>query len=150
GDGVTQDEAKAFPLLTQAANGGAPQAMQELGELYFTGQGVAQDRYQGMIWTIRAGEKGAPLALIHIGREYASGVSVPKDLSKAVFFMTIGIQHAQPARRNALLPALENITRQMSADDVKKIQQDAQKWGPGQGALAQVLADANAQHGKVP
>jgi uncharacterized protein len=150
GDGVTQDEAKSFPLLTKAANAGAPQAAQELGELYLTGRGVAQDRYQGMVWTIRAGERGAPLALIHIGREYAEGVSLPKDLSKAVFFMSIGIQHAMPGRRNEFLPDLEIISRQMSVDDVKKIQQDAQKWGPGQGALAQVLADANARHAQVP
>jgi len=150
GDGVTQDEAKAFPLLTKAANGGAPQAMQELGELYFTGRGVAQDRYQGMVWSIRAGEKGAPLALIHIGREYANGEAVPKDLSKAVFYMSIGIQHLMPGRRNEFLPGLEIVARQMSADDVKKIQQDTQKWGPGQGALAAVLADANTQRGKVP
>jgi predicted aspartyl protease len=147
GDGVAQDDAAAVKQLTVAATAGHTVSQANLGELYFTGRGVAQDRYQGIVWSVRAGEKGGPVALIHIGREYGNGLALPKDNAKAMLFMTVGIQRLPPPRRNQFQPALDTIVRQMSADAVKTIQQNAQKWAPGQGKLSDVLADADKQRG---
>ena len=147
GDGVAKDDAQAFKLLSIGAAGGILPAEADLGELYLSGRGVAQDRYQGIVWSVKAAEKGAPVALIHIGREYANGEALPKDADKAALYVIVGFERLPPGRKAEFQQALDRVTSQLPKNQIEKIQLDAKKWVPSQGALSGVLADAGKQRG---
>jgi hypothetical protein len=142
GDNVTQDDATAFTWLMQAAKGGDADAQTDLGVLYSEGRGVAVDRFQGIAWWVSAAEQGAPLALVNIARSYANGLALPKDNLRAMFWMVAALQRATPLQRNQLATSFNNIARQISRDDSRRMAQDAQKWSPGPGSLDDVLMDA--------
>lgn len=56
GDGVLQDEKKAFSWLSLAAEQGHSDAMFTLGEMYYYGQGVIADSAQAYEWHLRAAQ----------------------------------------------------------------------------------------------
>lgn len=54
GDGILQDEKKAFAWISRAALQGHTDAMFTLGEMYYYGQGVIADSTQAYEWHLRA------------------------------------------------------------------------------------------------
>jgi hypothetical protein len=106
------------------------------------GRGVEMDRYQAIMWWVRAAEKGAPFALSNIARAYSTGNALPKDSVKAMFWMLAAWQRMTPAQHNQVAQNFNNIVRQVSVDDGRRIGEQAQKWAPGPGSLDTVLDDA--------
>lgn len=50
GQGVEKDPAKAFELLSKAADAGRPLAQHHLASMYFAGEGTAKDSSQALLW----------------------------------------------------------------------------------------------------
>ena len=142
GEGVAQDDGKAFALITKAASAGQAQAQMTLGYLYLSGRGVAADKYQGMVWTIKAGEQAVPQALFNIAGGYFKGNALPQDKERAVYYLSIGMQRATPQERARVAGTTNAIVSSLSSDDVKRIAERARRWSPGPGSLRDVLDDA--------
>jgi hypothetical protein len=144
GDGVQEDDATAFDWAKRSALKGNPPAQVGVGYLYFTGRGVKRDYQQAIRWTVMAGEQGAPVALSNIAKSYLSGSGIPKDLHRAMFWISAAIARVPPNQwqmTQRFLQTRYTIARQLSVEDVKKIEQESEKWSPGKGSLADVLAD---------
>lgn len=146
GTGVAADDKAAFDWIKRAAKAGDMRSQTSLGVLYYTGRGVKADVREAINWTVSAAEQGAPAALSNIAKSYLNGNGVRKDLRRAMFFIAAAQQRIPPVQyqfMQRLQQTRYTIVRQLSVEDVKKIEQDAEKWSPGKGSLADVLADAD-------
>jgi len=145
GDGVDPDDKAAFDWARRAGKAGVPQAQVSVGYFYFAGRGVKQDYKQGIRWTVMAGEQGAPVGLSNLAKCYLQGNGVPKDLHRAMFFISLAMQRVPPMQWQMTQRFTQTryaIARGLSVEDTKKIEQDSEKWSPGKGSLADVLADS--------
>lgn len=69
--------------LREAAEGGDPKAMFEIGARYSEGRGTKADDAKAAQWYERAAELGLAPAQYRIGNMYEKGVGVARDLKKA-------------------------------------------------------------------
>ncbi len=148
GEGVAQDDAKAFALFQAAAAAGNAPAQVDLGYFYLSGRGVAKDSHQGILWTVKAAEQGLPAALMNIARGYFRGEVLPQDNDKAARYMMAGMMRATPAQKARFANDINNISRAVSADDLKHAADGARRWSPGAGSLSDVLDDAARQQSR--
>ena len=141
-DGVALDDNKAFALISKAAAAGIMVAETDLGYMYLHGRGVPIDKYQGMTWSVKGGEQGAPAALSYFANAYFKGEGLPQNLDKAAFYGAVAYRRGNAVQRAAFKPMLDDISRQMSATDIKEAADRAAKWTPGPGSLSDVMRDA--------
>ena len=142
GNGVAQDDSKAFALLTKAANAGNTLAEINLGYLYLNGRGAPMDKYQGMVWTVKAGEQGDPAALYNIANAYFKGKALPQNNDKATYYMYTAYSRSTPFQRNRFAGTINEVSRAVSNDDLRHEADRARRWSPGPGSLSDVLDDA--------
>lgn len=83
GKGTAVDYAKARELFLAAADK-IPDAMSQLGEIYFMGLGVPRDEKQALSWYKKAADAGDPQALYELGLMSETGVSTTLDFAQAV------------------------------------------------------------------
>jgi localization factor PodJL len=76
------DEAGPLPLR-EAAEGGDPKALFEIGTRYADGRGVAPDMKGAAKWYERSAELGFAPAEYRIGNFYEKGIGVERDIAKA-------------------------------------------------------------------
>jgi localization factor PodJL len=75
---------EAGPLaLREAADGGDPKAMFEIGSRYAEGRGVAADMAKSAVWYEHAAELGYAPAQYRLGNFYEKGTGVERDVAKA-------------------------------------------------------------------
>jgi TPR repeat protein len=72
-EGKTPD---SIPLLRQAAGLGNADAMEELGEMYRSGEGVALDYAEALEWFHRAADRDNSSAMVSLGVMYAAAEGV--------------------------------------------------------------------------
>jgi TPR repeat protein len=58
GDGMTEENIRAFKLFLRTAEAGHSEAQYYLGSCYHNGQGVQQDYVEGVKWYRKAAEQG--------------------------------------------------------------------------------------------
>jgi TPR repeat protein len=143
GEGLAEDDGKAFALLSRAAAAGQAPAELSLGYLYFTGRGVASDLYQGVVWTVKAGEQGLPAALFNISHGYFKGEALTQDNDKAAYYMFAAIERSTPVQKGRFAGDINSVSRALSAQDLSRAASKARRWSPGPGSLSDVLDDAN-------
>ena len=83
GDGVPQDEEKAFRLFQQAATMGHASAQLKLGWMYYRGQGVKNDPVQAVKWYRKSADQNNFLAKNNLGDMYLDGNGVARNYVKA-------------------------------------------------------------------
>jgi serine/threonine-protein kinase len=84
GEGVTEDETKAFDLYRRAADAGNVAGMVALGGMYSLGvNGADPNEEEAARWFQKAADHDSPAALFDLGTLYESGRGVPKSLDKA-------------------------------------------------------------------
>jgi localization factor PodJL len=76
------DDAGPLPLR-EAAEGGDPRALFEIGTRYADGKGVASDMKSAARWYERSAELGFAPAEYRIGNFYEKGIGVERDIAKA-------------------------------------------------------------------
>lgn len=86
GDGVEQNDAKAFYWYNQAAAQGHVLAQYYLGQCYRYGRGVNPDIEQAAYWYRKAAEHGHTVSQIYTGICYEYGYGVEQDYEKAMFW----------------------------------------------------------------
>ena len=72
GNGVEQNDAKAFELFSKAAEQGNSRAEYWMGIVYMNGYGVEQDIPLGTEWLKKAAEKGLPEAKQELADYYSA------------------------------------------------------------------------------
>jgi len=78
-----KDYANALPLLQKAAEAGDAKAMDDLGELYYSGRGAPKDYAQARQWYEKAAKVGNSDAMTNLGVLYHEGQGVAQDYAKA-------------------------------------------------------------------
>jgi len=145
GNGTPEDDKGALQWAKRAANAGYMQAQVLVGYIYFAGRGVPIDKHDGIVWTVKAAEQGAPVGLSNLAKCYLKGEGVAKDLNRAMFLMAAAQQRIPPGQFQLITRFNQTrytIARQLSVEQVRSIEKEAEKWAPGAGSLANVLADA--------
>jgi localization factor PodJL len=80
----TPAPAEAGPLeLREAADGGDPKAMFEIGSRYAEARGVETDMTKAMLWYERAADLGYAPAQYRLGNFHEKGLGVERDIPKA-------------------------------------------------------------------
>lgn len=82
-----EDRARAWARLLKAAEGGAPDAMREVGVRLQLGSAVPADPAGGAAWLKRAAEAGDGQAMREIARSYAAGFGVPLSPADSVMWL---------------------------------------------------------------
>ena len=84
GDGVVKDEAKAFQLMSQAAEQGYALAQHQLGMMYINGNGVKKDVNKAVPWFERAATQGVATSQLIMALFYERGEGgLEKDVNKS-------------------------------------------------------------------
>ena len=87
GDGVLQDNKKAFFWLTKSASQGNAKGQYVLGRMYQHGHGVKRDYDKAIeFYTMSANQGAAPVQYM-LGLMYYHGNCVDRDSSKAIFWL---------------------------------------------------------------
>lgn len=87
GEYVAYDRANyqtALKVWMDSANGGDPEAMNYVGEIYLKGLGTDPDYAMAMVWFKKSADKGLARAKINLGYMYEQGLGVPKDEVQAI------------------------------------------------------------------
>jgi TPR repeat protein len=143
GNGVAQDDDKAFILMSKAANAGMMEAQGTLGYLYSSGRGTSKDAYQSVVWTVKAAEQGGLTSLYNIARDYSEGTGLPQDNDKAARYMYAAFVRTPPNERPKWATLINGIANKLDLNDRKEAAQRALHWAPGKDSLSDVLDDAN-------
>jgi hypothetical protein len=87
GEYVAYDRAEikqALRIWMETAQGGDPEAMTNVGEIYERGMGVPPDYKAAAEWYQKASDKGYSRALFNLGTMYEQGLGVEQDQLKAL------------------------------------------------------------------
>ena len=84
GDGISQDDAKAFQWTQEAANRGHEFSQYRLGKMYSNGTGVRQNFAKAIEWYEKAANQGNAEIQFNLGTFYQNGKGIPQDYDKAV------------------------------------------------------------------
>jgi TPR repeat protein len=83
GEGVTNDQARAFQWMHSAAQQGMPRAQRKLGWMLQNGLGTETNYEEAAEWYQKAAGLGDEYAQINLGWMYENGVGVDQDYGKA-------------------------------------------------------------------
>jgi len=87
GDGVEEDDDKAFFWINKAAQiGEHADAQMLLGDMYRSGHGAEEDITQAVHWYEQAGHQGNIEAQYNLGSMYYDGMGVPENKERAAFW----------------------------------------------------------------
>ncbi len=89
GDGVAQNDRKAFEYFLQAADKGFPLAQYKVGVAYAYGEGVRQDYKSAANWYRKAAEQGYTIAQRNLATMYLNGNGIEKDKVQALAWYQI-------------------------------------------------------------
>ena len=89
----------ALPLYREAAAAGSPQALRDLGFLYFRGDGVARDEPRGLALIDEAARRGDPVAMLALAGAFRRGEGVDRDDALARFWL---VRSAEAGYRPAM------------------------------------------------
>jgi TPR repeat protein len=129
------------PALIAAARKGNPQAQNQLGVLYASGEGVAQDFVAARSWWSMAAGQELAGARYNLGMMYESGLGVTADPAAAARWYALAAGQGDAAARFRLGLLYEN------GRGVKK--DDAQAFNLYRQAAEQGLADAQNSLGRL-
>lgn len=125
GQGVPQDDRKAFELFRSAAENGEPSAQNNLGRMYHLGRGVTKDYAEALRWYRKSVDQGYGLAAQNIGVMYRDGQGVTQDNEQAYMWFDIAV--SQGIGRAA--KDRDAIARELTADQITRAKQSARNSG---------------------
>lgn len=96
------DFEKAVQLYERAAAGDDMYAMNNLGDMYYSGRGVKRSWVEAMKWYQQGADKGNADARHAVGMMYELGESVKKNASEAVKWYTMAANQGLARSQNAL------------------------------------------------
>ena len=86
GDGVENDEKKAFLYIQNSANQNETRAYAIMGILHESGKGIRKNFSQAASFYRKGALRGDVFAQFHLGRIYYKGTGVPQDYNEALYW----------------------------------------------------------------
>lgn len=121
-------EPAALDARRTVAEGGDPEAQNELGEMYASGEGVTKDFRQAAKWYRMAAEQGHGPAQLNLGLAYAEGLGVPGDHVHAHLWLNLastgGDERARVER--------DDLAKKMTPEQIAEAQRLARDWWDSQ------------------
>lgn len=102
GDGVQQDENKAFEWCRKAAEQGYAQAQNSLGVMYSRGIGVEKNKEEAFHWYQKAARQSLAKGDYNVAISYYNGDGVSSDLARAYAWMMLAQRNGDPDAEQAL------------------------------------------------
>lgn len=102
GDGVVQDDNKAFELFLKAADSGLAEAQYYVGIMYDEGVGVKQNSKKAFEWIEKSAEQGDVDAQFYLGLLYMDSEAIEQDYEKAIEWLNEAAEQGNPMAQNQL------------------------------------------------
>lgn len=96
GDGVPEDNERAFELLTRAQQMGHAEAAYNLGICYHYGYGTDEDAAKAFELYLKAADVGYGKGMELVGRFYNRGIYVARDRAAAELWLRRAMQSDDP------------------------------------------------------
>jgi len=130
GLGVNQDFKEAIRLYQIGVSKNYHISINHMGRMYEKGQGVPQNYQEAVKRYRKASEKCLKMAHHNLGRMYEQGLGVTKDLVEAYKWYTIALARRAGGKfdRPAISESRENIKKQMTAEQIRKAESQANRW----------------------
>ncbi|MCC8190443.1 MAG: sel1 repeat family protein [Planctomycetes bacterium] len=127
GLGTSKNEPWGVELLNRAAANGHMAAANDLGVIFYEGTfGQQKDINKAFEWFTRSAELGNGEAMKNLAIFFRDGVGRPADPRQELKWYLLSAAAGFPAQ--ALAPAVEKIKADLSEDDYKKVEAEAQDW----------------------
>ncbi len=84
GQGVSNDQEKAFEWYLRSAELGNTPAQTQVGFMFQNAEGIEQDYIKAFEWYKKASKKGNVMAIRNLGTLYQNGYGVEQDLERAI------------------------------------------------------------------
>ncbi|MDC7682814.1 hypothetical protein PQU92_05975 [Asticcacaulis sp. BYS171W] len=134
---IAADKAQARRWVERAAQGGIPEAMYNLGRMYYNGEGGPQDLPGAMFWLRKAAERGEAESQYGLGIMYMQGIGAPMNLTEAYKWLSI----AAAGGDGESAETLKGLRGQMSPEQIASAETQAKAFKPiGQSAPTSVAA----------
>lgn len=129
---VERDVPKALQYLMMGAEGGDPRAQMDLASMYDNGWGVPKSIDETARWYQAAAVQGDPVAQYNLATMYETGAGVEESKETAYMYYLLAIEGGFVQFATT---ALDNISREMTADEIKNATLMARQFEPtGNGA----------------
>lgn len=148
--------------IISEAEGGDPDCMENLAQLYLNGDGVEQDFKKSAYWWEKLAKTDNAIAQFNIGLFYAKGCGVDRDFAKAAHWMK---KAAENGDEDAIVSmeiyesAVDNLKRAMEGDPIAQaeiaktftqIGGSLEQYGPGDDFKAALMwAQKSANQGNL-
>jgi hypothetical protein len=123
GDGFIKNAKEAVLWFGKAARHGSGEGQYRMGLALLDGQGVVQDFRAAFAWIEKPAKKGYAPAQYTLGELYRFGTGIEMDKAKAYLWFNLaaaqGLEEAAKAR--------DSVGRQLKADQLKAMQEEAQR-----------------------
>lgn len=103
---------EAISLLTRAADKGLPEAMFNLGIMYYSGQGTTKNDITAKQWYEKAADKGHPAAMYNLGYMYEKGIGTKSNKKLA-------LEWYKKAKAKGHTKAAEGISRLTEDEEIE-------------------------------
>ncbi len=127
GTGVPKDLSKATELYKQAAAKGDSSAAFALGLLYASESSGMLNYPEALYWSKKAAISGDALAMKNLTFHYYNGFGVSKNYAQAYFYSILATANGLPESESR-----DSIEKQLTRDEVLKVQAAANKWNIGE------------------
>jgi TPR repeat protein len=138
GLGVVQNFTEASKWYRKAADQNNAVGQTNLAIMYEKGEGIAKDEAEAIRLMSLAAGKGFAPAQIALAVHYFSGSGVPRNLSLGYFWSVLGAAHVSANQAQAATAIRDGAARQLSPDEVNRLQGLAGQWKPGMDVAALV------------
>lgn len=140
GNGVPQDDQKAFQWYRKAAEHGDAEAQNHVGVLYSMGRGVDRNKQEAVVWYRKAARLKSGKAMFNLGAAYYNGDGVTPDDVESYAWFLLCKEAGNPNADEALNRAASENPRQLpsaftkiaemytSGDELPKDRAEALRW----------------------
>jgi TPR repeat protein len=146
GDGLIKNPKEAAQWFAKAARQGSGEAQYQLGLALLDGQGVVQDFRAAFAWIEKPARKGYAPAQYTLGELYRFGTGTEMDKAKAYLWFNLaaaqGVEDAAKAR--------DSVGRQLKADQLKAMQEEANRLSTTAPETAAVSVTGKSAHVAAP
>ncbi|ESQ81228.1 SEL1-like repeat protein [Asticcacaulis sp. YBE204] len=123
---IAADKAQARRWVERAAQGGVPEAMYNLGRMYYNGEGGPQDLPGALFWLRKAAERGEVESQYGLGIMYMHEIGTAMNLTEAYKWLAIAAGNGDAESANTL----KELRPQMTAEQIASAESQAKAFKP--------------------
>ena len=131
GKGMKRDPKKSTEYYLRAAKLGYSGSQNNVGWAFYKGDGIKRSIPDAVFWVTRSAEQGEPFAYGSLCEMHAAGDAFIRDDIEAFKWCRLAVdQEPEGNARDNDIKLLQSYIHHMSAEDIKKGRNLADKWAP--------------------